>query len=166
MTPGTGNTWLVPLADLSMILFVVTGASVATLPAGQASRPMPPPPLATHPLSQAQGREAERSGFVQSVPVAVLVDSPDNPPLGEWIAVQAADRTGQLTIEGRYAAPAQRQPVSARVAVLADEARAAGVDPRVIVAPGTQTEVAAVFAYDLDPQMTQQLARGLRQPGQ
>jgi hypothetical protein len=165
MTPGSvtaGHSWLVPLADLSMILFVVTGASIATLPAGQTDGDRLPPPIAAHPLSRAQRSEPAHDGFVQSVPVAVMIDGPGNPSLGNWVAAQAADRTGQLTIEGRYGSATQRERVTARAIALADEARQAGVDPRVIVAPGPRTEVAAVFAYDLDPQM----ARGLLQPDQ
>jgi hypothetical protein len=165
MTPGsvaTGHSWLVPLADLSMILFVVTGASMATLSTGPTAGDRPPPPISAHPLSQVERNEPTDGGFVQSVPIAVMIDGPGNPSLADWIAAQASDRTGQLTIEGRYGSATQRGRVTARIMALADEARQVGVDPRVIVAPGTHTEVAAVFAYDLDPQM----ARGLLQPDQ
>ncbi len=160
MTSSPGSSWLVPLADLSMILFVVTGASMASLPQGGAAD-APPPPVAERPLA-----DLARSGFVQSVPVAVLVDGPGNPPLAEWIAAQASDSAGQLTIEGRYRRAGEREGVTGRAAALADAARAAGVEPRLVIAPGPETQVSAVFAYDRDPQMTRQLAQGLLPSGQ
>lgn len=155
MTALQGNSWLVPLADLSMILFVVTGASMASLPQDGAQQ-VPPPPVAQRPLA-----DLARSGFVQSVPVAVLVDGPGNPPLAEWIAAQASDRAGQLTIEGRFRLAGERAGVARRAEALANAARAAGVEPRLVIAPGPAREVTAVFAYDRDPQMPSQLAQGL-----
>ena len=135
-------SWLVPLADLSMILFVVTGASLAAAP---------------RPQAQESAGQQQAGGFVQSVPVAVLVDAPDSPPLGDWLARYGQDPTGLLTIEGRYAAAADRAQVAGRAEVLAGEARAAGVEPRVVVEPGPATGVTAVLAYDRDPQMAQDL---------
>jgi len=141
--PLLGASWLVPLADLSMILFVVTGAALAQSPQDQ---PAPPPePPAAH------------NGFVQTVPVAVYRDAPGAPPLDQWLASNASDRTGLVTIEGRYTLPAEREAVAARVATLAAEAGRMGLAPRVVVEQGVTSEVLAVFAYDRDPQMAQDL---------
>lgn len=139
-TPGA--SWLVPLADLSMILFVVTGAALA-----QQAAPASAPP-------DEAGRQ---TGFVQTVPVAMLTDAPDGPPLAQWLAGNGGDATGLVTIEGHFAASTDRPRIEARVSTLADEAREAGVEPRVVVEPGTASQVVTVFAYDRDPQMARDL---------
>jgi hypothetical protein len=138
----TGASWLVPLADLSMILFVVTGAALAQQ-AAPATRP--------------REEEGRQTGFVQTVPVAMLTDAPGGTPLAQWLAGNGSDATGLVTIEGHFAAPADRPRIEARVSTLADEARAAGVEPRVVVEPGTASQVVTVFAYDRDPEMAQDL---------
>lgn len=138
----TGASWLAPLADLSMILFVVTGAA-----------------LAQHATPAVRPREADGrpTGFVQTVPVAMLADVPGGPPLAQWLAGNGSDATGLVTIEGHFAAPADRPRIEARVSTLAGEARAAGVEPRVVVEPGTASQVVTVFAYDRDPQLARDL---------
>ncbi len=138
----TGASWLVPLADLSMILFVVTGAALAQQ-AAPAQRP--------------REEEGRPTGFVQTVPVAMLADEPGAPPLARWLAGNSGDATGLVTIEGHFAAPADRPRIAARVETLAAEAREAGVEPRVVVEPGTASQVVTVFAYDRDPQLARDL---------
>lgn len=138
----TGASWLVPLADLSMILFVVTGAALAQQ-AAPAVRP--------------REEEGRPTGFVQTVPVAMLADGPGAPPLARWLAGNADDATGLVTIEGHFAAPADRSRIAARVETLAGEARAAGVEPRIVVEPGVASQVVTVFAYDRDPQLARDL---------
>lgn len=139
---STGASWLVPLADLSMILFVVTGAALA-----QQSTPAAPP----------REEDGRQTGFVQTVPVAMLTDAPGGPPLAQWLAGNGGDATGLVTIEGHFALPADRPRIEARVGTLANEARAAGVEPRVVVEPGTASQVVTVFAYDRDPQLARDL---------
>ena len=139
---STGASWLVPLADLSMILFVVTGAALAQQAA---------------PVMRSRVEDGRQTGFVQTVPVAMLTDAPGGPPLAQWLAGNGRDATGLVTIEGHFAAPADRPRIEARVGTLADEARAAGVEPRVVVEPGAASQVVTVFAYDRDPEMAQDL---------
>lgn len=139
---STGASWLVPLADLSMILFVVTGAALAQQPA---------------PAARLRGEDGRPTGFIQTVPVAMLTDAPGGPPLAQWLAGNGSDATGLVTIEGHFAAPADRPRIEARVSTLASEAREAGVEPRVVVEPGTASQVVTVFAYDRDPQLARHL---------
>lgn len=128
--------WLVPLADLSLILFIATGGALTTI------------------------RSAENSGVpAEGVSAAVYVDGPDAPPLMELLATHMPSQGEQLTVLGYYA-DGERAAVARRTEELAAEAIAAGVDPRVIVQPASQTMVVARFAHDADPG----LARTLQTP--
>jgi hypothetical protein len=97
-----GSSWLVPLADLSLILFVVTGAALAQQPLDA----LPP---------RAREEDGRQTGFVQTVPVAMQVDAPGAPPLAQWLATNGRDPTGLVTIEGHFSAPAEREAIAARV---------------------------------------------------
>lgn len=130
------NSWIVPLADLSLILFVVTGVS----------------------LSASLQREGEQpsGSYTQSVPASVLVDTPDGPSLTNWLERYRQDPSGQLTILGSYTGD-DRDTVTQRAGAMADMAISSGVEPRVVIEPGRQSQVLALFAYDRDPQVAQSL---------
>ncbi|RIV85772.1 hypothetical protein [Aurantiacibacter zhengii] len=132
---GSGK-WLVPLADLSLILFIVTGGALG------ASK--------EHRVTPAEG-----------VATAIYVDGPDAPPLLELLASHPISAGEQMTVLGTYA-PGQREAVMQRTEALADQAIAAGVEPRVIVQPAAETRVIARLAHDADPG----LARGLQIHGE
>ena len=106
---GTGSSWLVPLADLSLILFIITAASLA-------ARPDP---------GSSDAAEAQPVGsFAQGVPASVFIDLPGGPALEEWLADYHAAGGEQLTIEG-YFVPADRATIAARTDQLAQQALAA-----------------------------------------
>lgn len=141
---GTGSSWLVPLADLSLILFIITAASLA-------ARPDP---------GSSDAAEAQPVGsFAQGVPASVFIDLPGGPALEEWLADYHAAGGEQLTIEG-YFVPADRATIAARTDQLAQQALAAGFQPRVILQPAGGSQVQALFAADAAPQVAQTL-RGI-----
>lgn len=140
----SGSSWLVPLADLSLILFITTAASLAASPAT---------------LRQEEPQETNGS-IAQGVPAAVFVDAPQGPPLAEWLEQYRAGSGEQLTIEGHFL-PQDRARIAARAEDLAGQAIAAGLSPRLILQPvgaaGSRSHVRALFAHDADPQVAQSL---------
>lgn len=141
----TGGSWLVPLADLSMILFIVTGTAMGTRPASP---------------SHEQAQDSRQSGgFAQGVATAVFIDRPGGPDFAQWLASRRPSAGEQLTLEGRFA-PADRAWVAARTEQLAQQALAAGIAARVILQPASRTLVQAVIAHDAEPQMAQALLEG------
>jgi hypothetical protein len=145
----SGASWLVPLADLSMILFIITGVTMSARPPEDEA--VPPPAL---------------GGIAQGVPSGVFVDAPGAPPLAEWLALYRPGSGEQLTVEARFA-PADRVWVAARAEELAQAAIAAGFAPRVILQPAPQSQVRALFAYDgADGEEPEQVAQSLLLPEQ
>lgn len=130
--------WLVPLADLSLILFIVTGGALTASFGG-----------------------AEPGDPAEGVAAAIYVDGPAAPPLADLLVMHIPAAGEQLTVQGYYA-PGDRALVAQRTEALAGEAIAAGVEPRVIVQPAAQTTVIARFAHDADPH----LAQGLQPSGE
>lgn len=141
---GTGSSWLVPLADLSLILFIITAAS-----------------LSGRPEREGVGQPQPVGSFAQGVPASVHIDLPHGPTLGEWLADYHPGSGEQLTVEG-YFIPADRAAIAARAEELAQQALAAGFQPRVILQPAAQSQVQALFAADAAPQV----AQSLRGPGE
>lgn len=131
-----GSAWLVPLADLSMILFIITAAALS------AQNQSPP---------QEQHREG---GFAQGAAMAVFVDAPGGPTLRDWLSTRRPGPGELLTLEARYA-PGQRAQIIARADELAAVAIAAGVEPRVVLqaapAGSTRSSLQAVIAHDANP---------------
>lgn len=132
MTRAVAGSWLVPLADLSMILFVITGSAMSARP-----------PQAT---------PVQQGGFAQGTAAAVFIDSGDGPTLSAWLAQTPPGPGQQVTIEGRFP-PSARTATLARVEHLAAEAMALGVVPRVILQPVAQDSpprVQALIAHDAE----------------
>ena len=134
MIARAGSGWQTVLADLALILFMVTAAVVATAQSEPAAMP------------------SERS-----VPVAIYAATPDAPPLVEWLALHGADSRQQLTITAMYRAGGLAAALT-RARSLAASAEAAGLAPRIVIEPG-EGELVAALAYD---RPEAQLAQGLR----
>ncbi len=120
--------WPVLLADLSLILFVVT--------AGQAAN------------SAAKEHAGKTEPAAPGVPQAFYADEPGAPPLSRWIAEQGQGTPSQVTILSSYR-PGGADAALERAQTLAHEAEAAGRAPRVLVEPGDGS-VRAILSYD-DP---------------
>lgn len=126
--------WQTTIADLALILFMVTAAG---LDAQRKQEKADEPTLAAPP---AQGEA-----------LAVYRASADAPPLGEWLAEQAPDGRQHLTIMARYGAGDAAN--AARAAVeLADQAGSAGASARIVLEPGDESAVFATLAFDHPPE--------------
>lgn len=150
MTGNASNSWLVPLADLSLILFIVTGATLAgSLGAARKEDSAEPLP----------------GGIAQGVAASIFTDAEGGPSLAEWLASYHPGPGEQLTIEAFHTA-ADRATVRARAEELALQAIAAGQPPRVIVQPASESRIMALFAYDGAADTHEELAQALLQQGQ
>jgi len=132
MNTRIGSGWQTLMADLSMVLFMISAAAVGEAPA---DKPKSPPPLAA-------------SLPALGEPVAVWRGGGDPQALRAWLSSQSADPRQRLTI------------VAAQADAPAALALAAGVGrpARVLIEPQGEGGVFAALTYDQDPA----LARGLQ----
>lgn len=121
MIARAGSGWQTVLADLSLILFMITAAVVS-----QQEAPAAPPPRAP-PALPALGE-----------PVAIWSGGQGGPALKDWLATAATDPRLRLTI---VASPAQAQ------AALVLSAQA-GRPARVLIEPGAEGPLLATLTYD------------------
>ena len=129
MTGKLANGWYIMLADLSLILFLVTAAS---------THDIAPDPVRGNPLP------------AETVPTAIYRAAPGAPPLDQWLRDQHGDERQGLTIIARYAEGGMAA-ASAAPARLASTAGQAAPPPRIIVEPGEQAEELAVLTFDRPP---------------
>ena len=118
MIARMGSGWQTVLADLSLILFMITAAAVSE------ARPQP---LAARPALPVLGE-----------PVAVWSAAPGMPPLADWLARTATDPRLRLTILA--------SPAAAPAAL--DLAHASSRPARVVIEPGMQGAPLATLTYD------------------
>ena len=126
--------WEVVLADLAMILFLVTAAALSQTDESAHGMPVSP--------------QGEALAFYSA-------DS-DAPPLREWLASQPGDARQQLTIVAQYG-PGDQEAALRQAGELAREAREGGAQARIVIEPG-EGGTTASLAFDT-PRAT--LARGL-----
>lgn len=122
MIARAGSGWQTVLADLSMILFMVTAAAE-----GEAPDPLQPVPVPAPALPALEE------------PVAIWSSATDAPALSRWLAEQGSDSRLRLTI---VATPATR-------AAAFDLANSADRPARVIIEPAGAGPVAAFLTYDV-----------------
>lgn len=127
----SGQGWAVMLADLSIILFMITAADLSNTE------------LANSAMDQTVA-------VATAEPVAIYRPGGSMPSLKTWLESQPDDPRQRLTIvvhhEGADARPAMDQAMR-----LTSEAQHAGRDARMIVERGEHAEIAAILAYDSDP---------------
>lgn len=137
--PRSPVGWQTMLADLSLILFMVTAAAMADVPDRKGtSRPAAAPASTAPAISE---------------PLAIWRPAPGGPTLAQWLAEQQADSRQLLSITLRYppAAQAEALRLAAQMAAAAGGkgARARIVIEPVAAAPGI--EALAALAYDKGP---------------
>jgi hypothetical protein len=137
MMARTGSGWQYILADLSLILFMVTAAALAS------AEDVPVPARSR---SAAPG---EQPVPPQATPLALYRAAPGAPPLGAWLREQSADARQQLTIVAQYA-PGDQAGALTQASALAREAGEAGMRARIVVEPG-QGGTTASLAFDAAP---------------
>jgi hypothetical protein len=159
MIARSGSGWQYILADLSLILFMVTAAALASAddaPAAAKAAPAPKRPDLSgggQPLSP------------QGEPLALYRAAPGAPPLGQWLRDQSADARQQLTIVAQYRPGAQADALT-QAETLARQAGEAGTRARIVVEPG-QGGTSAALAFDspLGGTIDAAVARKLQEPG-
>lgn len=137
LAPGSRAmlSWQTMLADLALILFMVTAATAAPNPAQKAPPPPHAAPLPASPWGQ---------------PLAIWRATPHGPTIAAWLAGQAADPRQRLTILARFA-PGTRAQALAEAGQLAEAAGPAGATARVAVEPASANapaQVLALLSYD------------------
>jgi hypothetical protein len=143
--------WQTMLADLSLILFMVTAAAMADAPA----RPQSAPPAA-HPAPMPPAGSTAQSSLAdpaQAEPLAIWREAPGAPALSQWLTNQQPDARLLLTITLRYR-PTDQAAALARGGALAHSAGAAGNKARIILEPAKDAsgiEAMAALAYDRGP---------------
>jgi hypothetical protein len=133
MMARAGSGWQYILADLSLILFMVTAAALASGEEAPAATARP-----AHAGERLQSPRAE--------PLALYRAGAGAPPLGQWLREQSADARQQLTIVAQYPAGGQAEALRTAQA-LAQQAGAAGTRARIVIEPGEDGTTAAL-AYD------------------
>jgi hypothetical protein len=157
MIARTGSGWQYILADLSLILFMVTAAALASSDeAPAAAKPTAATTRQGQPLSP------------QGEPLALYRAAPGAPPLGQWLRDQSADARQQLTIVAQYPPGSQAEALG-QAERLAQQAGEAGALARIVVEPG-QGGTTASLAFDspvarpIDPPLARKLQEPRRKP--
>lgn len=126
------SSWQTVLADLSLILFMVTASALGDAPA---PKPLPPPAPPAKPAVPALGE-----------PVALWRDAAGAPALKDWLAQSANDPRLRLTI---LATP---ENAARALALAANASRPA----RIVLEPG-RSGVEAALVYDQGEPLAQEL---------
>ena len=132
MNARSGSGWQTVLADLSLILFMIT-ASAASQPA--APPQVRPAPILPAPILPALG-----------APIAVWRAEPGGTSLTAWLAIAGRDARLRLTIVAPPGASAAAAELAAQ----------AGRPARIILEPGGEPAPFAALTYD-QPRMAQGL---------
>lgn len=124
MSLRPGLFWQTILADLALILFIVSASSL--------DRPEP----------------RETAGAPQDTQtLAIWREAPDAPGLPQWLAQQQADSRTRLVLTIGHA-PGERAEAWRRAARLAAQAGAMGQSARIVLEPGAPGMVHASLHYD------------------
>lgn len=119
--------WQLVLADLALILFLVTLAALARSSAS-AERPVSPSPQIAP--SQALFRPSE-----------------SGPDLSQWLAEQPRDKRATLTVIARHNG-SNRAEVWERARMLSESAEEADIAARIVITRGDTSDLYASLAYD------------------
>lgn len=140
-TGSVTQGWLVSLADLSLILFIVTAGAIAG--------------------DRAENKDpAFRPGGTPQLGIAeqIYVDEPGAPLFETFLVRHVHGPAEQLNITGHFEA-GERAAIARRVEHLAMQAAGAGHVPRTILQPSAQSMVYVHFAHDIEPQLAHSLHR-------
>ncbi|MFY7838313.1 MAG: hypothetical protein ACOVQ0_18735 [Novosphingobium sp.] len=126
---GTG--WQYALADLSLILFLVTASALSM--SGKAA-PVPAPPQ--QPIAAA----------LESAPVAVWSAADGAPPLAEWLGQVGSDPRLEVRVVVRYS-DGEREAAVAQALQLAVAGGARASRARVLIEPGERAGASVSLFY-------------------
>ncbi len=135
--------WQTILADLALILFLMTAAALASAPdtplLPNAAKPVAAKPVAAKPPAPS----------VRGEPVGVWREGPGMPKLADWLAQQARDPRLRVSILVRHLA-GHEQAALARAEALVKDAGARGAGARIVIEPGREDAASVVLAYDAE----------------
>lgn len=164
---AAGASWQTILADLSLILFMVTAAALANAPPDgpigpdtATDTPRPPHRLRVadlaardHAPAPAPSPSTSPAASLRAEPVGVWQDMPGAPPLATWLAEQGRDPRLRATIIVRYANGA-RASALARATVLSQSAGQRAADARIVIEKGPVASASVLLGYDSDDDAT------------
>jgi hypothetical protein len=139
--------WQTILADLSLILFMVTAAALANAPDGPMA-PMAPAPPKSVPPPQVRPRPPVAAS-PRAEPVGVWSDGPGVPPLADWLAQQGRDPRLRVTILVRHG-PGRGRAALAQAEALVDAAGPRGAAARIVIEQGPGDSASVLLAYDAE----------------
>lgn len=128
MMPRLAGGWQTTMADLALILFIVSVAG-----------------LQAHESGESETAEAQPS--TQGEAVAIYRADEEAPLIGEWLDDQAPDPRQQLTILARYR-PGEAEAASRQALALARQAGDRGRSARIVLEQGERADVLALLAFD------------------
>ncbi|MBV1918838.1 MAG: hypothetical protein KUG65_12375 [Sphingomonadaceae bacterium] len=131
MIARAGSGWQTVLADLALILFMLTAATLSNAEERNAGEQSPAVPVMS----------------LRGEPLAFYKVTPDGPPLKEWLAAQSPDERLQLTIVAQFRDGGQAEALRIAGALAAQSGGAANT-ARIIVEPGN-AGIAATLAFDI-----------------
>ncbi|SHN57037.1 hypothetical protein [Erythrobacter sanguineus] len=140
---GGGHGWQVILADLALILFLLT---LSALPAAEAETGRKP----TDRAARAEETRARTATAAIAAAQALYRPVTDGPTLAEWLAAQPHDPRATLTVFARYRPGGEAAAWDAARA-LAAGASGGAVPVRTIITAGAETDLYASLAYDEVP---------------
>jgi len=133
MNVRAGTGWQYALADLSLILFLVTASALAQ---ANSAPKAPPPPAPPAPIAAA----------FTSEPVAVWSAGEGAPPLAQWLEEVAADPRLEVQVIVRFADKKRDAALAQAVQLVADGGpRASGA--RILVEPGDRAGASVSLTY-------------------
>ena len=136
---GGAISWQTMLADLALILFMVTAAAMGQSPKTPAPHP------AAKPMALPYSARGEA--------LALWRAGAGAPSLAAWLGAQAADQRQQLTISAAYQ-PGHFAEAAAKAADLATQAGVMGHKARLVIEPAepsgaaAKVEISASLAFD------------------
>jgi hypothetical protein len=143
MIARAGSGWQTALADISIILFMITASTLSQADSAPAK------PVAAVRL------DAPKPSALGE-PLAVYLAEPGAPPLAKWLSAQSPDPRQQLTIIVWYA-PGGQAAALVQATALAQQSGTDGMAARILVEPGAGGAI-ATLAYDVPaPAMAQGL---------
>ncbi len=122
---GISSCWAITLADLALILFIVTASHASDQP--------PEPP------AQIEGMS------VDAIPQAIYAPGPDAPPLEEWITEQDLGPGASVDVSIGYN-PADLEKTLEEAKAITTVLLQSGKEPRVTLVPGADAP-RIVFSY-------------------
>ena len=142
--------WQIILADLALILFMITAAALANTPANTPANTAANAQSPFKPSAAPQARPTKPiAASLRGEPVAVWTDAEGVPPLGQWLATEGRDARLRATIVVRFT-KGQQAAAFLRAKVLTQQAGKRGENARIVVETGPSDGAVVSLAFDLE----------------